>query len=182
LNSDHIINALTSSCRSYIATQPTGSGVIVEGFYIEPSRLEEGGDLQNLSIPKARVSIYEDGDTPALVVDQMKVLDTMQRYGVDINFVIGYKFDKNGNAENPMLALKDTVLAWANQIDPFTTTSGMLYYFQYMGSVQPTRDIRYTTIKLNFEARRVLMDLNSVFLTDSNGNNLTDNLGNQLTQ
>ena len=182
MNSDHIINALTSSYRSYIATQPTGSGVIVEGFYIEPSRLEEGGDLQNLSIPKARVSIYEDGDTPALIVDQMKVLDTMQRYGVDINFVIGYKFDKNGNAENPMLALKDTVLAWANQIDPFTTTSGMLYYFQYMGSVQPTRDIRYTTIKLNFEARRVLMDLNSVFLTDSNGNNLTDNLGNQLTQ
>lgn len=130
--------------------------MIVEGFYIEPARLEEGGDLQTLSIPKARVSIYEDGDSPNIYVDREIVLDTMQRYGVDINFVIGYKYDKNGNAENPMLALKDSVITWAQNTNMFTTTSGMLYYMKYMGSLQPTRDIRYTTIKLNFEARRLL--------------------------
>jgi len=156
LNSDHIINALTGSCRDYLSTQPTCSGVIVEGFYIEPSRLEERGDLQSISIPKARVSIYEDGDNPLVVIDQMRVLDTMQRYGVDINYVIGYKFDKNANAENPMLALKDTLIVWATQASVFTLTSGMLYFLQYKGSVQPTRDIRYTTIRLNFEARRLL--------------------------
>jgi hypothetical protein len=182
MNSDHIINALTSSYRNYIGLQPTGSGVIVEGYYIEPSRLEEGGDLQDMSIPKARVSIYEDGDQPNLVVDRMLVLDTIQRYGVDINYVIGYKKDKNGNAENPMLALKDSVIAWVNQTDFFSTTSGMLYYMQYVGSIQPTRDIRYTTIKLNFEARRIMLDTTTVYLTDSNGNQLTDNLGNLLTQ
>lgn len=156
MNSDHIINALTSSYQTYINAQPTGSGVIVEGYYIEPSRLEEGGDLQDFSIPKARVSIYEDGDDPTLIVDRMQVLDTIQRYGIDINYVIGFKKDKNKNAENPMLALKDTVLAWSKQLDVYTVTSGMLYYFQYAGSLQPTRDIRYTTIKLNFEARRLL--------------------------
>lgn len=180
MNSDHIINALTSSYQSYIQALPTGSGVIVEGFYIEPVRLEEGGDLQNMSIPKARVSIYEDGDDPTLVVDQMLVLDTIQRYGIDINFVIGYKYDKNGNAENPMLALKDTVLAWVQQTNFYTLTSGMLYYFQYRGSVQPTRDIRYTTIKLNFDARRTILDT-TTYLTDPNNNILTDNNGNQLT-
>ena len=180
MNSDHIINALTGSYESYINALPTGSGVIVEGFYIEPARLEEGADLQNLSIPKARVSIYEDGDIPALVVDRMQVYDTMQRYGIDINFVIGYRYDKNGNAENPMLALKDTVLAWAQQTDFYTVSSGMLYYFQYMGSVQPTRDIRYTTIKLNFEARRIMLDL-TTYLSDVNNNILTDNNANQLT-
>lgn len=157
MNSDHIINALTASYRNYIGLQPTGSGVIVEGYFIEPNRLEEGGDLQDFSIPKARVSIYEDGDSPSLVVDRMLVYDTMQRYGVDINYVIGYRRDKNENAENPMLALKDTVIAWANQTDIYTTTSGMLYYMQYTGSVQPTRNIRYTTIKLNFEARRIML-------------------------
>lgn len=156
MNSDHIINALTGSLTTYLGTLPTTSGVIVEGFYIEPARLEEGGDLQSLAIPKARVSVYEDGDSPTLYVDKEIVLDTMQRYGVDINFVIGYKYDKNGNAENPMLALKDNVITWAQNTNMFTTTSGMLYYMKYMGSLQPTRDIRYTTIKLNFEARRLL--------------------------
>jgi hypothetical protein len=157
LKSDHIINALTSSFRTYIGSQPTGSGVIVEGFYIEPSRLEEGGDLQNISIPKARVSIYEDGDNPTLVVDRMNTLDTMQRYGVDVNYVIGYRRDKNANAENPMLAIKDNVIAWSVATDFYTLTSGMLYYMQFMGTIQPTRNIRYTTIKLNFQARRVMM-------------------------
>lgn len=157
MNSDHIINALTSSFRTYIGSQPTGSGVIVEGFYVEPSRFEEGGDLQNISIPKARVSIYEDGDNPTLVVDRMNTLDTMQRYGVDINYVIGYRRDKNANAENPMLAIKDNVISWSVATDFFTLTSGMLYYMQFMGTIQPTRNIRYTTIKLNFQARRVLM-------------------------
>ena len=156
MNSDHIINALTGSLTTYLGTLPTASGVIVEGFYIEPARLEEGGDLQSLSIPKARVSVYEDGDSPSIYVDREIVLDTMQRYGVDINFVIGYKYDKNGNAENPMLALKDNVITWAQNTNMFTTTSGMLYYMKYLGSLQPTRDIRYTTIKLNFEARRLL--------------------------
>lgn len=156
MNSDHIINALTGSFRTYVGTLPTGSGVIVEGFYIEPTRLEEGGDLQNISIPKARVSIYEDGDSPALYVDKEVVLDTMQRYGIDINFVIGYRRDKNANAENPMLALKDNIITWAKTVDMFTITSGMLYYMKYTGSLQPTRDIRYTTIKLTFEARRLL--------------------------
>lgn len=156
MNSDHIIDALTGSISTYIGTLPTGSGVIVEGFYVEPARLEQGGDLQDMSIPKARISVYEDGDSPTLVVDRMKVLDTMQRYGIDINFVIGYRKDKNKNAENPMLALKDDILAWSFQTDFFTLTSGMLYYLQYTGSLQPTRDIRYTTIKLTFEARRLL--------------------------
>lgn len=129
----------------------------MEGFYIEPSRLEEGGDLQNLSIPKARISIYEDGDNPTLVVDRMNTLDTMQRYGVDINYVIGYRRDKNPNAENPMLALKDQVINWSVGTDVYTLTSGMLYFMQFMGTIQPTRNIRYTTIKLNFQARRLLL-------------------------
>lgn len=156
MNSDHIINALTGSFQSYVSALPTGSGVIVEGFYIEPARLEEGGDLQSYAIPKARVSIYEDGDSPNLYVDKEVVLDTMQRYGIDINFVIGYRRDKNANAENPMLALKDNIITWAKTVDMYTITSGMLYYMKYTGSLQPTRDIRYTTIKLTFEARRLL--------------------------
>lgn len=152
-NSSGIINAMVSGLRSHLSVI---SGIIVEGYYIEPARMEEGGDLERQDIPVARVSVYEDGDDPRIVVDRMQALTTGQRYGIDINYRIGFKQDRQGVAENPMLELKDEVIEWVTDTDIYTLTGGKLNYLQYLGSLSPNRNVRYTTIKLNLTADRNL--------------------------
>lgn len=153
INSSNIITAFVNSIKTFLTGE---TGVIVEGFFIEAGRLEPEGDMNGYKIPRARVSIFEDGDEPELVVDRMNTMDVLQRYAVEINYAIGYKEDIQTNVELPMYDLKDKLIEWARQTDIYTVSGAKVYYLQYQGSASPIRNTRFVTIRLNFEGRRFL--------------------------
>jgi hypothetical protein len=153
IGSANIISAFVSSIQSFLTGE---AGVVVEGFFIEAGRLEAEGDLNGYKIPRARVSIFEDGDDPNIVVDRMNTMDVIQRYAVEINYVVGYKEDIQTNVELPMYDLKDKMIEWARNTDIYTVSGQLVYYLQYTGSASSIRNVRFVTIRLNFEGRRNL--------------------------
>ena len=149
MDSRGILEALTANMETYI----NDGAIIYENYFVEPSRME----AKRQDIKKARISLYEAGDNPAIRVDSYRTFETTQEYTVQLSYVLAYRGDSSELGELPMLEIKDKVAGWVQQVDASALTDCELSTLYWSGSRIAFRGERLTTLEISLTARREMI-------------------------
>lgn len=105
----------------------------------------------------ARIAMYAQGEDEIIKVDSGWPADSTQRISVDISVVRGYRGDDSSFGELPAVDLKDKIIEWIKQVEPYTVTVGAISSLTYDGSTGFTRRSRFVTMTMNFSGLRDLI-------------------------
>lgn len=108
-------------------------------------------------IPKVRISLYEQADSPTALVGAYKPSETEVAYSIDISVYRGYREDDAEFAELTMLDYRDAIVDWSYNLSPASFTDCNLFTWSYAGTGNVTRLKKYVTSTMTFEARKNLL-------------------------
>lgn len=132
---------------------------------VELYRKELGGlDADNKYV--CRLGVYSAGNAPGDSVPGMarlrpvrldvgKTQETVQRYKIDISYVLGVRGDYGEFTEIEAEAILDTITNWVNQVGStcFEKT-GLLYNLVFERAGEAVRNKKYATITLTLAGLR----------------------------
>ena len=124
---------------------------LYERYRIPPSEIESRQDIK-----KARIALYELDERVNTRVDASRANLSDQRYGMDISVPRAYAKSDASRGELPLLDVRDKIIDWAAQVDAGGTTNSAIFTFGYESSGGITRETKYVTATLVFNALRDL--------------------------
>lgn len=152
------IESMLADLKAYVEDNFADDPLIMPKTIVYEAYRELPEDLEpRQNVPRARIALYTDSEELSVAVGYKRAADSNQTFGIDISVVKAYRGDDAHNAELAAEDLRDIILDWSNQVDPFQVTSGAVADFEYGGATGFTRRPRFVTKTMRFVSFRDLL-------------------------